>query len=136
MQKKADAWASAEMVGWIEEVQKGLSGLRGYHEGKLLNTRYGLSWGLLKLMRVQRGVLISGDNGAFPEVIQAMGGPDSAWAALSRRAFGLEGDPLADQVRAGLRLYALTAKLLEGVLRPEDRPIVEAAVTRIEVALS
>lgn len=28
MQASADAWASKQMVGWIEEVQKGLEGLR------------------------------------------------------------------------------------------------------------
>ena len=86
MQARADAWASSQMVGWIEEAQKGLAGLRSSHEGRLLNARFGLSWGLVNVMRVQRGVLISGDNGTYPEVIQNIG-PGSRWAALSRLAF-------------------------------------------------
>ena len=36
MQEKADAWASTEMVGWIEEVHKGLEGLCRGDEGRLL----------------------------------------------------------------------------------------------------
>lgn len=43
MQARADAWPSSQMVGWIEEVQKGLAGLRTGHEGRLLNARFGLS---------------------------------------------------------------------------------------------
>ena len=45
-QEKADRVAGQELVGWIEEVHKGLEGLRRNHRGRLLNARFGLSWGL------------------------------------------------------------------------------------------
>jgi hypothetical protein len=132
MQSQADAWASSQMVGWIEEVQKGLAGLRSGHEGRLLNARYGLTWGLTNVIRVQRGILISGDNGNYPEVVQAVG-LDSRWASLSRRAFGLDGvDSLANQVREGLQLYAHTAELLSAIFRPQDERVVNEAVRRIK----
>ena len=132
MQARADAWASSQMVGWIEEVQKGLAGLRSGDEGRLLNARYGLTWGLTNVLRVQRGIMISGDNGTYREVIEAIG-PDSRWATLSRRAFGIDGvDSLPNQVKAGLQLYIHTAELLSAILRPEDERKVKEVVGRIK----
>ncbi|KPK79146.1 MAG: hypothetical protein AMJ81_13725 [Phycisphaerae bacterium SM23_33] len=131
MQARANAWASRQMVGWIEEVQKGLEGLRTGDEGRLLNARYGLSWGLTSVMRVQRGVLITGDNATYPEVVEHLEA-DSAWARLSRKAFGIvDGIGLREQVKAGLRLYVLTAALLADALKPEDKTLVDEAVKRI-----
>ena len=131
MQAQANAWASAQMVGWIEEAQKGLAGLRRNDEGRLLNARYGLSWGLLNVMRVQRGVLISSDNRTYAEVVQSLG-CDSDWARLSRQTFGVAGNAsLREQVAAGLQLYLLTAELLAEAIQPEHGPLIEAIVCRI-----
>jgi hypothetical protein len=132
MQTKADAYASRRMVDWIEEVHKGLEGLRTGDVGRLLNARYGLSWGLTQIMRVQRGVILSGDNDSYPAVAESLG-PDSDWTRLSRKAFGIEGtEPLDGQVRAGLRLYALSARLLADVLEPADRDMIEHTVQLLE----
>jgi hypothetical protein len=130
MQAKADQWCSAQMVGWIEEVQKGLAGLKLGDEGRLLNARFGLSWGMTKVMRVHRGILITGDNGSYPEVVRAVG-VDSKWAILSRRAFGIGEESLAEQVQAGLGLYLLTAEHLAHSLQAQDKALVEEAVRRI-----
>ena len=132
---KAHAWASAQMVGWIEEVHKGLEGLRRGDQGRMLNARYGLSWGLTKVIRVQRGILISSDNGSYPEVVKDIG-PDSEWGVLSRKAFGIDGSTgLREQVEAGLRLYVVTADILAGTLEPEDKTLVDEAVNRIRKEL-
>ncbi len=131
MADKSRAWASAQMVGWIEEVRKGLEGLRRGDKGRMLNAGYGLSWGLTKVMRVQRGILISSDNGSYPEVVASIG-IDSPWADLSRKVFGINVSlSLQEQVKAGLRLYVLTAALLAGTLKPEDRRLIDEAVSRI-----
>ena len=131
MQAKADKWCSSQMAGWIEEVQKGLAGLRLGDEGRLLNARFGLSWGLTKVLRVHRGILISGDNGSYREVVQDIG-IESKWAKLSRRAFAMDGgDSLAEQVRAGLGVYVLTAELLAHSLQPQDKKLIDEAVRRI-----
>jgi hypothetical protein len=135
MQSRADAWASSEMVGWIEEAQKGLAGLRAGHEGRLLNARFGLTWGMVNVMRVQRGILVSGDNGVYAEVADALG-RESRWAVLCRQAFGIDGGSLPTQVKAGLRLYVHTAELLAGVLQPEDKRMVDETVRRITAELS
>ncbi len=131
LQTKADSWASDQLVGWIEEVQKGLEGLRTNDEGPMLNARYGLSWGLLNVMRVHRGVLITGENKIHAEVAEVLG-RDSPWVRLSRDAFGMARPvSLRDQVEAGLRLYILTVDLLGKALLPKHGPLVEEAVKRI-----
>jgi hypothetical protein len=139
LQDMADNWTSQQMVGWIEEVHKGLEGLRRGHSGRLLNARFGLSWGLTRLMAVSKAVLISGDNGWFEEVANAVG-RESEWTRLQAVAFGVAGKPgeppsLSQSVKAGLRLYQETAALLSGTLRPEDRPLVERTADRIEQQL-
>lgn len=138
MQAKADAWASAQLVGWAEEALKGLEGLRrdagGASEiGRLLNARFGLSWGLAKTVQVQRGLLAESDNSFFADLESALGA--SRWFGLLRKAYGLNGEPLRAQVGAGLQLYTATAELLHGALQVDDRPVVAHTVRLIAQAL-
>jgi len=135
MQDKANAYASESMVGLIEEAQKGLEGLRRHDIGRMLNARFGLSWVLTKVMRVQRGILISGDNASYIEVVADIGA-ESEWAEVSRHAFGLSGLPLSDQVKAGLRLYAATARMLDDILREQDKRLVHKVIRRIDTELT
>jgi hypothetical protein len=140
MQERADRWASEQMVGWAEEAHKGLEGLRRDDIGRLLNGRHGLSWGLTRIVQVQRGVLESSDNAFYDQIAQELG-PASEWVRLRALAFGIgvgEGPApsLPDQVRAGLRLYAATAALLEALLLPEHRPLVADTVQLIHAALA
>jgi hypothetical protein len=137
MQRRANAKASEEMVGWAEEAHKGLEGLRDWHTGRLLNSRFGLSWGLVNVMRIYRGILCVGDNHTIPQVLEACGGE---WASLCRSAYGIPtgaGSPpvLSGQVRAGLRLYALTARQMGRDLTESCRQVVEHTVGEIEDAV-
>ena len=139
LQVKADLWASEQMVGWIEEVHKGLEGLRRRDPGRLLNANFGLSWGLSSVMKVQRGVLIAGDNGFFNGVA-AVVGADSLWSQLCAIAFGVaavHGRPpsLRERVVAGLHLYVETADLLGAALQPEHAPLVAETVALINAAI-
>jgi len=135
IQERANHRASAMLVGWIEEVHKGLAGLQRNDIGRLLNARHGLSWGLSRVMKVQRGVLMSGDNALYDAVAQVMG-QQSEWVRLHSTAFGIENEEgiaptLSEQVRAGLRLFILTAELLASVLRMEDRPLITHTIQLI-----
>ena len=129
------AAAARAMVGWIEEAHKGLQGLARGHVGRLLNARFGLSWGLTRVVKLHRGILLSGDNGTYDETAQVMG-RDSEWCRLRDSAFGIgpeDGLPgLGEQVRAGLSLYLLTAALFEEEPAP---PEVEMALIRRTCAL-
>jgi hypothetical protein len=135
LQAQADALASEQMVGWIEETHKGLEGLRRQHPGRLLNGLFGLTFGLSRVMQLHHGVLLSGDNGFYDEVAAAVG-VDSAWTHLRAVAFGVaevHGRPpsLRERVVAGLGLYVTTAELLDAVLLPAHRPLIEETVQLI-----
>ena len=140
LQEKADLLAGKELVGWIEEAHKGLEGLRRNDTGRLLNARFGLSWGLAWVMRVQRGVLTASDNTFYDEIISAVG-PESRWARLLRRAFGTsnegESGPLSlrEEVLAGLWLYCETFELLKEALPQQDYPLIAATAGRIHAEL-
>lgn len=135
LQAAADAYAGEQMVGWIEEVHKGLEGLRRDDVGRLLNARFGLSWGLSRVMQVQRGVLVRGDNTFFADMTHAMGA-ESRWSQLHRQAFGVEGGDLRATVTAGLLLYCECARLLEESLPAEAGAMVAATVQRIRHELN
>ena len=139
MQHKANQWAGEQMVGIIEEAHKGLEGLRRNDTGRMLNARFGMSWVLSNIVKVQRGVLLSSDNGIWDEVNRAVG-ETTPWVRTRRAAFGIEDAsgravPLREQVEAGLRLYLLTAKMLDSAMPLPERELVRATVARIEEEL-
>ncbi len=84
-------------------------------------------------MRVQRGLLSNSDNAFLTDLqTELQGTPDGVrWLDLLRKAYGLTGLPLNEQVRAGLKLYALTAELLQPVLQPCDRPVIDHTVSLV-----
>ena len=140
MQRKADQWAGAELVGLIEEVHKGLNGLVEGGRGRLLNARFGLSWLLSRVVAVQRGILMRGDNGIYDDLVNALGA-ESRWVLLRRTAWGIEDDAgvtpiLVQQVVAGLQLYVETVQLMASALQPEDALKVNATVNRIRQVLA
>ena len=139
-QEKADQLAGKELVGWIEEAHKGLEGLRRNDTGRLLNARFGLSWGLSWVMRLHRGVLTTSDNTFYDDVINAVG-PESRWAWLLRRAFGTvnqgEGGSLSlrEVVHSGLLLYCETFEILKESLPRQDYALISATVLLIQTEL-
>ncbi len=133
MQTKANAWVSAEMVGWIEEVYKGLEGLRRHDIGRMLNARHGFSWGLSRVAQVYLGVLFSSDNGIHAELTSYV---SVKWASLRDAAFGICNSDgaaisLEEQIVAGLELYVETARIVDHVIRPEHRALVDHAIAAI-----
>jgi hypothetical protein len=139
MQSKANRWAAEQMVGIIEEAHKGLEGLRRNDIGRMLNARFGMSWILSTIMRVQRGVLLTSDNGVWTEVNRAVG-ETTPWVRVRRTAFGIEDaagrtPTLREQVVAGLKLYVLTARYLEKALPGREGELVRETVSRIEEEL-
>ncbi|MBI3970043.1 MAG: nucleotidyltransferase domain-containing protein, partial [Chloroflexi bacterium] len=144
MQARADAFANQAMVGWVEEVHKGLAGLRSGDVGRLLDAEFGLSWGLNRLVYVQRGVPLvplagGGDwSSDWFEQAEQIVDAESAWARLRRRVFGVaaEAPPtLRERVIAGLWFYVATAELLAEVWRPPAAQLVDHAVRLVRGTL-
>ena len=137
LDRRADAWVAAQLVGWAEEAHKGLEGLARNDVGRLLNARFGLSWGLARVMTVHRRILLRSDNSFLEQLGEALG-EGSAWMRLCRHAFGLNHEvdqPLPGQVRAGLALYATTAALVQRTLTASQAELVRSATQRIEAVL-
>ena len=140
LQTKANRLAGHELVGWIEEVHKGLEGLRRDDTGRLLNARFGLSWGLVRAVRVQRGILSDSDNAFLSDAIAAAG-PESRWAQLLSSSFGVaqgnteKGPSLHETLRAGLLLYCETFELLREAIAAEHFPLIEETVCLIRSQL-
>ncbi len=132
-QARANAWVSAEMVGWIEEAYKGLEGLRRHDIGRMLNARHGFSWGLSRVAQVYLGILMRSDNGIQAELTEHV---SPGWATLRDAAFGIckpDGSPIAleDQIVGGLTLYVETARMVDNAILPEHRAMVDHVVTAI-----
>ena len=139
MQAKANAWASQALAGWSEDMRKGIAGLADNDLGRLLNARFASSWGLSRIMQVQRGVLLASSNDFYEAVAEAVG-RDTEWVRLRQITFGIghaDGRPptLREQVLAGLRLYTVTADLLAPMLRVEDQPLIKQTVELIRHSL-
>jgi hypothetical protein len=136
---RAIEYTGKQMVGWIEEAFKGLSGLEYNDAGRMLSARHGLSWGLTTVMRVFHGVLAGGDNDVVKWPARQFGAGDE-WTRLQSRAFGVSSNndvtTLREQVIAGLKLYLLTAKVVSPSLLPEHRDKVAVAVRIIDAAMN
>jgi hypothetical protein len=140
MQSHADRWASQQMVGWIEEVHKGLAGLHRGDSGRLLFARHGLSWGMLRILTVQQGILLASENDVLTALAEVLA-PDTSLLDLLVAAFGMAGvdgtpPPLRAQVIAGLRLYARIADRLAPYLTPDAAPLIARTAARIRTKLS
>lgn len=132
IQSRADIEASRRMVGWCEEVHKGLEGLRRSNDiGRLLNAIHGLSWGLTEVIQIQHGVLVSSDNNVFNEVELALG-DNLEMIELRRIAFGIIGIySLRERVIAGLKFYLLLAEQMQDIWQINDIKIIEHTVEQI-----
>jgi predicted nucleotidyltransferase len=132
IQSRANIDASHRMVGWCEELHKGLEGLRRINDiGRLLNAIHGLSWGLSEVIQIQRGVLVSSDNNVFNEVELALG-DNIRMIELRRITFGIVGNyTLRERVSAGLQFYVLLAEEMKNVWQINDIDIIEYTVEQI-----
>jgi hypothetical protein len=107
--------------------------------GRLLSSRFASSWGLSRILQIQRGVLVEGGHDFYDAVGNAVG-VDSEWVRLRRITFAIpdahnNAPTLHEQVVAGLQLYIETARLLAPVLRAEDQPLIEQTVELIQNGL-
>lgn len=139
LKKKAHENVSKQMVGWIEEVHKSLNGLETKHIGRLINARFGLSWGLSNIIKIYYGILLTSDNGIYEDIGNYLG-KDTDWCMLRNQAFGITDNSMMpvsiqQQIRAGLRLYQLTANLVSDALHDYDKNLVNKASNRINQAL-
>lgn len=139
----AEAHASHDLVGYTEELHKVLSALARTDETAMAYATMGVVLGMVNIMAVAKGILINSESLYFREVGTAVG-TNSAWTHQLRLALGInestgaqfapvdEVSTVYTRAQASLRLYRETAKLLEPILRPEDRQVVHTCSTLLD----
>jgi predicted nucleotidyltransferase len=124
MTAKADFVLNREMLAWQEECYKAMSGLLHKQEGHMLLGLYGLTYGLVRLMLIAKGVLLESENAFFEELKFAYETEPQGveLVEMMRLAFGLDDCfPLLQRVETGLLLYLQFAEYLGERLTPEVR---------------
>ncbi|MCG8569786.1 MAG: nucleotidyltransferase domain-containing protein [Spirochaetes bacterium] len=124
IQKKANFIASKEMVGWIEEVQKAIQGLLINDIGRMLNGLHGLTFGIFNIIRIQKGILLYGENTFFEQIINYYKN-DNDFYNLSKIAFGIDKSTISERVIAGLKLYDRITTELFDIICPEDKNVIQ-----------
>lgn len=96
--------ATREFVGYIEEVQKSIQGIKDNHIGKLLNGVYGLSHGMFEVIRLRDQIHLNGENDFYDTIFDSLPDYDPI-KELSQYAFGIKKTTLIEQVEAGLEMF-------------------------------
>ena len=135
LQPAADAYAAEEIMGNAEEVHKILNGLARGHESTVLYAIWGLVKNMLEVIAVQRGIMIVSENRYF-DLIQDSVGRDSKWTSAFRTAWGLDSGSSQYQTRgtAALRLYRLTATMLDALIPEKHREVIQNTLRLIKEA--
>ena len=135
LQREADEFAVEEIMGCAEEVHKILSGLARSHESTVLYATWGLVKCILEAIAVQRGILVVSENRYF-DLIQESVGRDTKWVSAFRTAWGLDSTSSQYQSRgaAALKLYRLTAAMLDGLIPEKHREVVDNTLRLIKEA--
>jgi hypothetical protein len=135
LQPAADNYAAEQVMGCAEEVHKVLNGLARGHESTVLYAVWGLIKHLPAAVMVQRGLLMTSENQYFDRIQESVG-RDSKWVAEFRRAWGLDSASSQYQARgaAALRLYRLTAAMLDPVIPEVHREVINRTVRLIRGA--
>ncbi|MAG34790.1 MAG: hypothetical protein CL878_00850 [Dehalococcoidia bacterium] len=133
LQPAADRYASYELMGYAEEVHKVLGGLERDDDSAVLIATVGLLMGMTKAVAVQRGVLIETENSYYRQVQVAVGW-ETAWTRWHRLIAGFTplpagAPPAQARGSAALSLYRETAKLLDPIILPRHRPVVEGVLS-------
>ncbi len=132
LRAEAQTDASRDLVGYIEEAHKVMGALARNDDAALAYATIGVVMGMVNIAAVANGVLIHSESRYFREVGTALGS-NSAWTHEMRLALGLEGaSTVQERALAALRLYRETARLLQPILHPEDKAMIDACCTILD----
>jgi hypothetical protein len=122
--ERCDAWVAEQVAGYAEEVQKLANSLAAGRELVAAVQRNVLANRLAFAMSVRRRILYDSENRLWELVSEAMG---EEWTGAQRAAFALSGETLQESSRAALRLYALAAGEVGGLLNERQHAVVGRA---------
>ena len=129
LQKSANEYAVANLMGCAEEAHKIISGLAQKNESRVLYASWGIFKGLSFAAAVQAGLMIESENNFFA-LLQDHFGKDHLWARAFRLSFGMDVENAAipayqTRGRAALDLYLQTALLFKAIINDKHRKVIE-----------
>lgn len=130
LRARAEFYAAEALMGCAEEAHKIMGGLL---TGNISAVEYGtlsLYLGLARALLVRDGVLIPTENDYY-RLAQEVAGPTSSWTRWFRRCAGLDPADSPARGQAALRLFRVTAALLDDHLNDRQRAVVETALRLI-----
>lgn len=133
VRRSRDAYIAAQLAGGAEEVAKLLRAL-DTGEKETASVQRNLLANQMAFLRVLPLEHLSGSENGFWEWAAKRAGP--AFRSAQRAALGIDGRGWRASCEGALRLYALTARANLGVLRGEQRRVVEAICRRAGYPIS
>jgi len=132
LQEKADKYACEEIVLLGEEVNKGIQGIISNDNGRMLNCLFGLSLGLAKILRVQKGILIKSDNDFYDEILSIYENEPETLQII-KNLFGIQESPIKSRVLSGLLLYEKIVSELKYLFMGKNQKIIELLLANISI---
>ena len=126
-----------EIMGFIEELHKVISGMQRADESTMLVGAIGMLLGMSRIMVMHLKLLIRTENEYFARIQESLG-MESAWVLAFRELLGLKDlekhESRQEQIcRSALALYVETCNLLE--LDGKTKKIVDKAIEKANVAM-
>lgn len=126
--------AKMELISYVEEAQKALSGLKEQHHGKMLNGHFGLSYGMFQVIRLRDQIMIGSDNDFYDAVYHSLDDKDPV-KELAPMAFNIKPGSLTDQLDAGLELFVHVSNSLMDFCSHEEKDYLMRMVQEIIVVI-
>lgn len=135
IQQKANKHVSKEFVGWVEEAMKAVQGVKYNDIGRMLSGLFGLSHGMLNILKIQKGVLMTSENTTFLQIVDKIKGNTKLTELLYEVFAVKKKKTLKEQTVSGLRFFLAVADYLDKIIQKEDREVIEYAKTVIKKEL-
>lgn len=122
---RAGAWVAEQVAGYAEEVHKLVAAMQAGDGWGAAVQRSVLALRLAPVLSVHHRILYDSEHRIYDLVAEAMG---RRWTVLQAAAFAVRGEGLAESASAALRLYALAADEVAGLLDERQRDVVSHAL--------
>ncbi|MBN2794031.1 MAG: nucleotidyltransferase domain-containing protein [Clostridia bacterium] len=126
--------AKEELIGFLEEVQKSVEGLKSNHVGKMLNGIYGLTYGMFYVIRLRDQICTGSDNEFYDAVVNQLEDKDPI-RELAPIAFGLTQSTLHDRIDAGLEIFIHVSNSLMDFYAHEEKDYMMKLVQEVIVVI-
>lgn len=135
MRKKAVVYVNNGIIGWIEEVNKSLGGLKRNDYGRMLNGLFGLTFGMFRILKVHGGILLNSENEFFERVVCKYGGI-TRFRQNAFTAFGIEKADIKERTIAGLEIFKAVCETVKHSLSGNVCEILASTVEKVDSTLS